>query len=985
MTTTSQGFTVHTATAEQQQIVGLMRLAPAPAEEINRVWLAGGGFDLARLTPAIQATVDAHDMLRARLDATDGNVELVVFDRAEDVELTELACDADGLVATVQAMLADDPLEQRDRWFQAMVVTLPDGAEALVLRMHHGLVDGISVAIVENEIWSRYLGQQVAEGATQFSDYSRSGATDISPQSRQWWRATLAGAEPTTPRPVGASSAVAFTAAQVPISIESSSYQRVRQLARAHRTSPLAVLLAAHLMTLAAFTGDDDVVSATPYMNRDDPACERLVGPLVNLLPVRVRITGNRIEDGIAAVAEYLRAAIGHARVPFGELLAEANSARDDAYGLVKSILGVVAGEGTGAAASVRSQDGNPICQLPLSNGFLRMDLAVTLADESDRFTGALVYRADRYGEPFAAAFRDHFLALLDGAPMPPATVSARSPEASGRGDDRSRLDFLLHLTPFTGPDAPVTVEDGRSTDAASFAALVDSFERELDGCEPRPRVGLGLPTGTLQLAALLAVWRRGGCAVLLDRRMPAERRAAAEQEAGVALTWTQAPQSSQPPAERTGQVARTTPAATDTAYIVFTSGTDGRPKGVCVSYANLTYLIGVLHELDAALPGQNPLSPAFDGWLWASLLPLVHGEPVCFIGAGAAGIRRQVLGRDSSVTLTPTMLAELGADALPAVVISAGEPLPAGLAGQVPADRRLINAYGPTEGSVCASWADRSRHEDISSVGRSCLGAEISIRDRQGQPAPRWAVGEVWLSGAGLAAGYLDRAELTAAQFVLTEHGRWYRTGDAGYVDSDGLLHLVGRIDRQVKIAGVRIEPEETVAVLRACPGVRDAAAVISDDTGSVELVAVVVLEDPGTAEGALTACEAACAQRLLPEGRPAHIAVVPRLPMTANGKLDEKALRSAVTEQRAAPAATGEGSPTMRVVADIWSQVLGRPVTDFDLSFFDYGGHSLAASRVIGMLRKTFARPVPTLALFKHPTVRQLAGWLDDEASST
>jgi len=970
------------ATPEQRRTLAQMELRPSRAEEITRIWRLTGPLDAARLDAAIGETVRAHDMLRARL-VVEGEqgafLEIFVgFDG-----LTRQAVDGgpDKLGVVVDAV-RQEPLTARSRWFQAVLCTFAADSHALVVRMHHSLVDGYSMLLVEREIWDRYGGDTESLGDAPPAQYGSMVRADVDQavvrNDEEWWARQLAGARAASLLPSSDATGAPFEARELPFALPAEQTAALRELARANRTSLTCVLLTAHLMTIATFANDPDVVTAVAYLNRDEPGLRSVVGPLVNLVPIRAVLPHAELADNLPGVTTALRQSIVHARVPYDRMVASTGLSLDGDFGLVRSAFSMSPGS---SAAEFHTYGGLRVERVAAKALEVRVDLAFTCAEDGPGLRGALVYRADLYGTRVAESVRDYFCSTISRTRLPAAGYLSSQPQSS---TGRPSVAGLVSLAAF-GADDPVAQDQQRGiVGRREFVALVTGYAAAIPGDVDRPRVALALGSSVDQAAALVATWRRGGSAVLIDPRHPAQRRAAvlASEPVDVLIDRPR-----EPVDDSAAMIEITAPAADDVAYVVHTSGTDGVPKGVAVTYRNLEHLLSMLAALNAPVPGQNPLGPAFDGWIWATLLPWVSGKPVVFLARGVADATALVGGEASSITLTPTMLAGCDPERCPATVISAGEPLTASLAARFTTTARLINAYGPTEATVCASWADTARDQDPTTIGGPAPGVSIHVLDRHARPVPVGAIGEIHVGGPGVALGYLNQPGLTASRFVADPHGavgsRRYRTGDLATVDAAGTIRFVGRKDGQVKVSGVRIELDEVGGKLCDCPGVREAAAVrVDTEAEGPQVWAAVVLDSPPSAvrDCSDEAAYQEAGQRLLPEARPTRIFAVRALPLTSNGKLDRERLRESLLGEAAALAVPPPAQRSLSErVAAVWEQVLSVPVPEFDKTFFEYGGHSLAAARVIRLLRLELGRPVPAFALYNHPTVRELSVWLE------
>ncbi|MET7905908.1 non-ribosomal peptide synthetase [Streptomyces sp. NPDC005355] len=514
-------------------------------------------------------------------------------------------------------------------------------------------------------------------------------------------------------------------------------------------------------------------------------------------------------------------------------------------------------------------------------------------------------------------------------------------------------------------------------------------------GVGPETAVGAHLDRSRDLVATLIGTWRAGATFVALDPGHPDARLSTLVQDAGVAavVSRDKAAFADSQVTHIDPAVASASPSAVppgplsphSMAYIVYTSGTTGAPKGVSITYGNITNLLTAVDTLapDEGLEGGNVLAPSFDGWLWSTLIPLVNGRGVVLSDPRDEG-GSLLSGEVAFVTATPSLLAVNEPPAPAAglrVVVSAGEACAPDLAARWASGRRFVNAYGPTETTICATWADTDAGDDPSTIGRPLPNYRVQVLDERLRPVAPGDVGELFISGAGVGRGYLNRPGLTAARFPPDPSGdgeRMYRTGDLVRSRPDGALEYVGRADGQLKVRGFRVEPGEVESAARALPGVRTAVAfAASVASGSVLALAVVpeadgVLE-PETVRDALRA-------ELPGHLVPSRILRLDHIPRTVAGKADLTQLARLVQEGDQTMPTDGLDTPTQELVAEVWASVLEAPVESADADFFELGGHSLIATRVVAMLRDRLGVRLTMRQLFTSRTVRALAAELDE-----
>ena len=444
---------------------------------------------------------------------------------------------------------------------------------------------------------------------------------------------------------------------------------------------------------------------------------------------------------------------------------------------------------------------------------------------------------------------------------------------------------------------------------------------------------------------------------------------------------------------------------ADNLAYVIYTSGSTGKPKGVQIEHRGLCNLAEAQIETFNLQPGNRVLqfaSLSFDASIFEIVMALRIGATVYLakkesLLPGSALIK---LLRDkaiTNVTLPPAVLTVLPTESLPALqtIITAGEACSTDIVRRWATGRRFFNAYGPTEATVWSTVAEISNDSDKPPIGRPIANTQIYILDTQLQPVPIGIPGELYISGEGLARGYLNRPELTTERFIPNpfshkEGARLYKTGDLGRYRLDGNIEFLGRIDHQVKIRGFRIELGEIEAILSQHPVVRETVAIAREDvSGDKRLVAYIVLNDEQSQTVEAQSIVPLLRQFLkgkLPEYMvPSTFVVLDSLPLTPNGKLNRRALPAPDSLSRPIETAfVAPRTPTELTLTTIWTEILNREPVGIHDNFFDLGGDSLLAIRLMERIHKQFERELPLSALFLAPTVEGLARSLEPGTES-
>ncbi|MFL6122077.1 non-ribosomal peptide synthetase [Actinophytocola sp.] len=549
----------------------------------------------------------------------------------------------------------------------------------------------------------------------------------------------------------------------------------------------------------------------------------------------------------------------------------------------------------------------------------------------------------------------------------------------------------LPAATAVSAPDGVLTFAELRQEVLAMTGAL------RAAGAGPGVPVGLGFGRSKLTVPALLAVWRAGATAVPLDDRHPADRLAFIVADADVRLLLGELPATVPTPGVRT--VDRSVigtghtlepPEPGDRAYLVYTSGTTGRPKGVEIGYQALGTFLGAIATLGLTPGGVglNPLSPAFDGWFWCTLLYLLHGQGVAIVdiaGTGTGDLADAIATvAPRTVCMAPSMYAACPDD-LPSVdvLVIAGEACPPTLPRRF-AGRRVLNVYGPTEATIAATWADSAAGDDVTTIGRTIPGYRTYVLDEHGRQVADGEAGELCVGGPAVAFGYRNLPELTASKFLANPfaEGRLYKTGDHVRRRADGQLEFLGRVDDQVKVRGFRIELGEVERVAAGADEVRVAAAFV---LASGDALGLALVPEPGVDPGTCVEAATGRCQHLLPDyTMPVVVEAVTELPVTLQGKVDRAALAARITQVRE-DTGTPPRTDTERLVCEVLSSVLPRPVYDIEANFFDAGGHSLLASRAVVALRRATGLRLSVKDLLTHPTPAELARKLDRVAQES
>ncbi len=926
-----------------------------------------------------------------------------------------------------------------------LLLRLAAGEHVLAITLHHAIADAWSMEVFARELGALYADlsrgrrPSLAPLACQYADYARWQRrrleSEASAARLERLKTRLAGAPPLRlagdrPRPARRSS----RGGSHPVRLPAARTRALAALGAGSGASLFMTLLAGFLALLERLTGQTDLVIGSPIANRRQPEHEGLIGFLVNTLVLRCDLSG---EPGFleltARVRRVVLEAFGHQDLPFERLVEELSPARDLSRNPLFQTLFAL----HGAPPRLDLPD-LELSPWPSAADSARFDLALHLWPEDDGLRGTLVYSAALFDATTGARLAGHFERLLRGALASPG---ARIADLSRLGraerhqtlvewNDTATLAALpcLHrLFEARARRTPEAVAVAAGSAQLTWgalerrsAALAAQLRRR--GAGPETVVGVCLERSVDWLASLLAVLRAGAAYLPLDPRDPPARRRRMLEDAGAAQVLTQAAWS--PELAGFGVDVLALPAAAagrgdaglgdaglgdagarpcNLAAVLYTSGSSGRPKGVMLSHRALANRLLWGQEVYPLGPADTVLqlaAPGFDFSLWEVLAPLAAGARLVLPAAAETEdlelmVRRIARSRVSVAHFVPSLLGALldlpdFAAASLERVFCGGEPLPAALRERFferAPGTELYNQYGPTETSIDVTFRRcRPQSRRRVTIGRPIAGTAVCLVDGGLRPVPVGVPGEIAIGGAGLARGYLRRAAWTAAVFVPDPFSgapgrRLYLSGDRARCLADGSLEILGRLDLQVKVRGIRIEPGEIEQRLLEHPEVGSAAVVARDPPGGQpadrRLVACIVPRPGAAAEP--EALRGWLGRRLPAHMVPALVVRLERLPRTGRGKIDRAALARDAGERRPRVAAAAPRTPLEQLLAETWRRVLAVPEVGAHDDFFRLGGHSLLATQVISRIRRALRVELPVRVLFERRTVAELAAHLE------
>jgi amino acid adenylation domain-containing protein len=1037
----------------QQFLWFLYHLAPqSSAYNVAFIARVVSPVDFPRVETAFQKLVDRHPMLRTTYGLSGGVPSMRIHSRMN------LACEHIDVTGWSEEALNQEVHQRYCKPFdlakgpilRVQLFTCAPEDHVLLLTIHHIACDGWSIGILLKEFRDLYsidpaINLPLAEVPyTDFIRYQKEMLKGPEGQ-RLWsfWKQQLAGELLELNLPVDKQRPRTRVSAGGThhFSITGDFYQSIVSFARSSGATLYTFLLTSFQTLLMRYSSQEDILIGTPMGGRPRKEDAFTVGCYINPIVLRGTISADStFKELLRRTRKTFADAFENRNYPFPLLVEQLSPARDPSRSPIFQVmfnflnwqtLGEVANllyrDKSGAITGESVDFGDlKMRPFPMDQEEGQFDLALEIIDNNHSFTGLLKYCTDVYEEPTITRMASHFEILLQGIVSNPDQRLWELPLLTA--DERHQLivewndtkvDYpanaciheLFEAQANRTPEAVAVEFEGRHLTYSELDARSSQFAETLQalGIGPDVLVALYVERSLEMVIALLGILKAGGAYLPLDKMFPRERLAFMLEEAKprVLVTLTRL-LGEIPPHQATvvcvdafsaapaAQTAVDRSTSRNLAYVLYTSGSTGNPKGVEITHRAVVNFLSSMRKA----PGMNAYDTllsvttiSFDILGLEIWLPLTTGAKVVLVPQEVVmdgkQLARAIAECNATVMqATPAtwrLLLESGWEGNPCLkILCGGEAWSQELARSLLSKcASLWNMYGPTETTIWSAVCQVRDGESVS-IGRPIANTQFYVVDSHLQPLPVGVPGELLIGGDGLARGYLNRPELTAEKFIPDPFShnagsRLYRTGDMVRYLPDGKLEFIARLDQQVKIRGFRIELGEIESILCAKAGVKQAVVMVHEDEGEKRLVAYIV--PLGESKQPTADLRDYLKQKLPDYMVPAAFVILPELPLTPNGKVNRKALpipeRTRQTE-RVYVAPRGEAE---RRIAQIWQDLLRIEAVGLDDNFFDLGGYSLLLVRMVARLQDAFHKDISVMDLFQHPTVREQAKLLGGE----
>ncbi|WP_074048659.1 non-ribosomal peptide synthetase [Paenibacillus ihumii] len=1007
-------------TSQQKRLYSIQELDPSGVSYNIPVALEiTGALDIPKLEQSLQRLADRHESLRTLLRAEDGRLVQYVADRVETrLALLAAAPDPAELERIMMEFIRPFELDKAPLFRAGLVQAGPE-RHILLLDVHHIISDGLSMNILLHDLFHFYQDKALPVIQVQYKDYAVwqerwAGSPEYAKQE-QFWVSRFAGELPILdfPTDYARPPVQTFAGDQLGFEVDKASTEELKSLAVQQQATLFMALLAVYHILLAKYSGQRDVIVGTPLSGRPSEQLDYTTGMFANVVPLRNPLSFDQtFSEYLQNVRNELLKVYQHGDYPLEELVKRLSLQRDpsrnplfDTLFTLQDIEEVDIDAGGLKLRELRL--GEPAAKFDMTWEIVTGEkLFIHLCYNTSLFQRATMERlAGHFKSIVAQVLRNPQIAIKDILLATPEEEQILQSFNAARGTTEHRHSTIVGLfenQARLNPDDTALFWREQSLSYRELNSKANQIANILrrKGVGRNQIVGIMLPPSPEMIIVMLGILKAGGAYLPIDPTYPAERIHHFLSDSGAGLLFTREGMEDRVVAgqqelllvedlafeEEECPNPEHAAAPDDLAYVIYTSGSTGKPKGVMIRHHSVCNLSLVSDTLGIQR-GSRVLqfsSFSFDASVWEIFMTLLRGATLYIEDRNV--LLEQGLGswlkakRINVATLLPSVLRSIPYEELPDLhtLVTGGEACTMDLIEKWAEGRTLINAYGPTEATVCSTLTPVSRSTKRITIGKPIKNTEAYILNSYRQLQPVGVPGELCIGGAGLAKGYLNRPELTAEKFIdnpFQPGTQLYRTGDLARWLPNGEIEYLGRMDHQVKIRGYRIELEEISDCLLRHESVREAVVVPVQQGGTTALAAYYVAVGPiGASELRRHLSEE------LPEYMiPAYFTPLEQMPLTANGKVDAKRLPKPQlgSREKIAPRNAQEEQ-----LLKVWQEVLAVDEIGVEDNFFELGGDSIKAIEISAKLNRSSLR-FRIKDIFESPTIAGLSAKLVKQSS--